>query len=62
MPKPPIAVERAMLAILEHGMRYPRIWHRIGTDTIYRRAAELLVKRGAIEINQVTDQYRILKK
>ena len=59
MRKPSLAVERAMLAALEYAVRYPKSWHAIGDDPTERRAMELLVERGAIEVNHVSNQYRL---
>ena len=59
LPKPSLAVERAMLAALEHATRHPKIWHDIGTDEPGSRAFELLAERGMIEVNHVTSQYRL---
>lgn len=59
MRKPSLAVERAMLAALEYAARYPKRWHDIGDDPTDRRAMELLVERGAIEVNHVSNQYRL---
>ena len=50
-----------MLDVLEHLMRYPGIWHSIGNDKTYRRAIEVLLERGVIETNTVTDQYRLVR-
>jgi hypothetical protein len=61
MRKPSLAVERAMLAALEYATRYPKKWHTIGNDKTDRSAIELLAERGVIEINHVTNQYRVQK-
>jgi hypothetical protein len=62
MRKPTVAIERAMLASLEYAVRYPKKnWHDIGNDKTDRSAIGLLAKRGVIEVNHVTNQYRILK-
>jgi len=60
MRKPSLAVERAMLAALEYAVRYPKSRHDIGNDPTDRRAVELLVERGAIEVNHVSNQYRLM--
>jgi hypothetical protein len=54
-------LDTEMLAILEWGARYSKQWHDIGELDASRRAAELLAKRGLIEIRQPQNQYRIKK-
>jgi hypothetical protein len=52
-------VQEQMLAMLEWASDYPTKWHAIGKVDATQRAAELLEKRGVIEIWQVTNQYRL---
>jgi hypothetical protein len=61
--KAPLRVEQAMLTALEHSITHPTItWHDIGTDITVRNAIERLAKRGAVEINAQTNQYRLKEK
>ncbi|HEX3846830.1 MAG TPA: hypothetical protein VHV81_05570 [Steroidobacteraceae bacterium] len=54
-------LDTEMLAMLEWAARYPKRWHDIGDLEASRQAAELLAKRGLIEIRQPGNQYRIKK-
>jgi hypothetical protein len=61
--KPPLRVEQAMLAALEEAIAKPTVtWHGVSTDVIKRNAVELLEKRGLIEVNQETGQFKLLKQ
>jgi hypothetical protein len=61
--KPPLRVEQAMLAALEEAIAEPSTtWHGISTDVIKRNAVELLAKKGLVELNQETGQFKLLKK
>ena len=52
-----------MLTALEHSITHPTIrWHDIGPDITARNAIERLAKRGAVEINAQTNQYRLKEK
>ncbi len=46
------AVDEAMLAMLEWVSDRPNGWHDIGKLPEFKSAAELLAKRGVIEIRQ----------
>jgi hypothetical protein len=64
MPKPKISsaerlVQEQMLAILEWASDHPDRWHNIGKLDATKRAAELLAKRGVIEIWPETNQYKL---
>jgi hypothetical protein len=48
-----------MLALLEWAADHPKRWHDIGTLPETLKAAELLEKRGVIEIRQPMNQYRL---
>ena len=48
-----------MLAILEWAAKHPKRWHDIGKIPESLKAAELLEKRGVIEIRQPMNQYRL---
>jgi hypothetical protein len=48
-----------MLAILEWAAEHPKRWHDIGKMPESQKAAELLEKRGVIEIRQPMNQYRL---
>jgi hypothetical protein len=48
-----------MLALLEWAADHPKRWNDIGTLPDSQKAAELLAKRGAIEVRQPTNQYRL---
>jgi hypothetical protein len=51
-----------MLAILEWAAKHPKRWHDIGKLPESRKAAELLAKRGVIEIRDPMNQYRLTPK
>lgn len=53
------AVDEAMLAMLEWVSERPNRWHDIGKLPEFKTAAELLKKRGIIEIWPETNQYRL---
>jgi hypothetical protein len=55
-------VDEQMLAILEWEAIRPKSWHPIGMLPETQRAAELLAKRGVIEIRKVENQYRLKPK
>jgi hypothetical protein len=58
-----LRVEQAMLAALEHSITHPTTtWHGIGTDITVRNAIDRLAKRGTVEIDAETNQYRIKEK
>jgi hypothetical protein len=48
-----------MLAVLEWAAEHPKRWHDIGKLPESQKAAELLEKRGVIEIRQPMNQYRL---
>jgi hypothetical protein len=52
-------VDEQMLAMLEWGSDRPDRWHNIGRLDATKKAAELLAKRGVIEIWPESNQYRI---
>jgi hypothetical protein len=43
-------VDEAMLAMMEWASERPEGWHNIGKLTEFKSAAELLAKRGVIEM------------
>jgi hypothetical protein len=51
-----------MLAMLEWASDCPDKWHSIGKLEATKRAAELLAKRGVIEIWPETNGYRLKPK
>lgn len=52
-----------MLAALEEAIAEPSTtWHGVSTDVIKRNAVELLAKKGLVELNQETGQFKLLKK
>jgi hypothetical protein len=51
-------VDEQMLAIIEWASEHPG-WHKIGNIDASKRAAELLEKRGVIEIWPETGLYRL---
>jgi hypothetical protein len=51
--------DEQMLALLEWASDHPKKWHPIGKLEATRKAAELLEKRGVIEIWRETDLYRL---
>jgi hypothetical protein len=64
VPKPKITkaeklVNEQMLAMLEWASKHPKAWHDIGKIEATQRAAELLEKRGLIEIWKETGLYRL---
>lgn len=52
-------VNEQMLAILEWAAEHPTAWHDIGKLEASKKAAELLEKRGVIEIWKETNLYRL---
>lgn len=57
--KPEKLLNEQMLAILEWAAEHPKRWHDIGKMPESQKAAELLEKRGVIEIRQPMNRYRI---
>lgn len=57
-------VDEQMLAILEWAAEYPKpdAWHKIGDLDATKKAADLLAKRGIIEIWPETGSYRLKGK
>ena len=55
-------VQEQMLAMLEWASDNPGRWHNIGKLEATKKAAELLAKRGVIEIWPETNQYRLKPK
>lgn len=55
-------VDEAMLAMLEWASERSNGWHDIGKLPEFKRAAELLAKRGVIEIWPETQLYRLKPK
>jgi hypothetical protein len=55
-------VNEQMLALLEWASDHPTRWHDIGPEESTKRAAELLAKRGVIEIRQPMNQYKLKPK
>jgi hypothetical protein len=47
------------LALLEWAADRPKSWHPIGTLPETQQAAEMLAKRGVIEIRKAENQYRL---
>ena len=52
-------VREQMLAILEWASENPNKWQPIGSMDATKRAVELLVKRGVIEVWPQTGLYRL---
>jgi hypothetical protein len=52
-------VDEQMLAMLEWASDRPEKWHSIGKMEATKKAAELLAKRGVIEIWPETNAYRL---
>lgn len=52
-------VQEQMLAMLEWASDHPNRWHDIGKLDATKKAAELLAKRGIIEIWPETNGYRL---
>jgi hypothetical protein len=52
-------VNEQMLAMLEWASEHPNKWHRIGKLETTQCAAELLAKRGVIEVWKETGLYRL---
>jgi hypothetical protein len=52
-------VQEQMLAMLEWASEYPNKWHKIGNLEATKKAADLLAKRGVIEIWGETGLYRL---
>ena len=55
-------VDEQMLAMLEWASEHPKAWHDIGKLDATKKAAELLAKRGVIEIWPETGLYRLKPK
>jgi hypothetical protein len=55
-------VDEQMLAMLEWASDHPKAWHQIGQLEATKKAAELLAKRGVIEIWPETKMYRLKPK
>jgi len=55
-------VDEQMLAMLEWASDPPDKWHYIGKLEATKKAAELLAKRGVIEIWPETNAYRLKPK
>jgi hypothetical protein len=55
-------VNEQMLAMLEWASDHPKKWHPIGKLGATRKAAELLEKRGVIEMWRETNLYRLKPK
>jgi hypothetical protein len=55
-------VDEQMLAMLEWASDNPTKWHPIGKLEATQRAAELLAKRGVIEVWPETNLYRLKPK
>lgn len=55
-------VQEQMLAMLEWASERPTKWHDIGKLDATKKAAELLAKRGVIEIWPETNGYRLKSK
>lgn len=55
-------VQEQMLAMLEWAPDRPDKWHKIGNLDATKKAAELLAKRGVIEIWPETKLYRLKSK
>jgi len=54
--------DQAMLAMLEWAAERPKGWHDIGKLPEFKTAAELLAKRGVIEVRQPMNQYRLKRQ
>lgn len=52
-------VAEQMLAIVEWASEHPKLWHSLGKEAATLQAAELLEKRGVIEIASHSNQYRL---
>jgi hypothetical protein len=52
-------IDEQMLALLEWAAKHPKRWHDIGKIEATKRAAELLAKRGVIEVCSETNMYRL---
>jgi hypothetical protein len=55
-------IDEQMLALLEWAADHPKRWHDIGKLPESQKAAELLAKRGVIEIRQPQNQYKLTPK
>lgn len=56
------AVDEAMLAMLEWAADHPKRWHDVGRLPEFKSAAELLAKRGVVELWPETNMYRLAVK
>lgn len=55
-------VQEQMLAMIEWASEHPKAWHKIGNFEATKKAAELLAKRGVIEVWPETGLYRLKPK
>lgn len=55
-------VQEQMLAMMEWASEHPKAWHKIGYLEATKKAAELLAKRGVIEVWPETGLYRLKPK
>ena len=55
-------VNEQMLAVLEWASDNPGQWHSIGQLEATKRAVELLERRGVIQVNYLTNVYRLNQK
>jgi hypothetical protein len=55
-------MDEQLLAMLEWASEHPKAWHRIGNLDATKKAAELLAKRGVIEVWPETCLYRLKPK
>jgi hypothetical protein len=55
-------VDEQMLAMLEWASEHPKAWHKIGNLEATQKAAQLLAKRGVIQVWPETGLYRLKPK
>ena len=55
-------IDEQMLTMIEWASDHPVKLHRLGNFEATQKAAELLAKRGVIEISMETNRYRLIPK
>lgn len=55
-------LNKAMLEALEYAQAHPKMWHNIGPDEVGKAAIAALKARGAVEVNEVSNQFRLRGK
>ncbi len=54
-----IRLTKRMLEALQYALKYPKIWHNIGTDKASLEAVKRLEAAGLVEVLEYSNQYRV---